>query len=162
MKRTLWLASGIIGVYIIFAYGFQVTQVNLAELGSPTRQESLARIMRALAHPDFLQFERTEAVVEVPIMAPCPTGAEYKPPAPDVSGPYMVVTPPCAAPGETVTVQGYGFAPNTQGPLNFIPPSGVSLSMGTIQTDSNGYFETDVQTAQPHQPRTAASARDRA
>ena len=52
-KRPFVFIVGLIAAVLIFAYGFQVTQVNLEELGSETRQQSLARIMRALARPDF-------------------------------------------------------------------------------------------------------------
>ncbi|RIK24615.1 MAG: hypothetical protein DCC55_41230, partial [Chloroflexi bacterium] len=104
------------------------------------RQASLARIMRALARPDFIQFEQEEFVVETPIYVPCPPGGPPAIPEPDYSEPYMVVDPPCADPRAAVTVEGFNFAPNTAGPLNFIPPSGVSLQLGRIETDANGHF----------------------
>jgi phosphonate ABC transporter permease subunit PhnE len=52
----------------------------------------------------------------------------------------MVVTPPCGDAGAEVQVEGFNFSPSTQGPLNFVPPSGVKLQVGQIQTDSEGYF----------------------
>ena len=39
-----------------------------------------------------------------------------------------------------MTVEGFHFEPNTAGPLNFIPPSGVSLTMANIETDDDGPF----------------------
>ena len=144
MKRSLGLAAGIILAFVIFAFGFQVTQVNLAELGSPTRQESLARILRALARPDIITYDREEFQVEIPIYIPCPPSG-VSPTAPvDTNGPYMVLTPPCADPGAQVTVEGFNFEPTTTGPLNFIPPSGVSLQLASIQTDSSGHFVETV------------------
>ena len=56
----------------------------------------------------------------------------------------MMVTPACAEPRGEVTVEGFDFAPNTAGPLNFIPPSGVSLQLGNIQTDAKGHFQLTV------------------
>ncbi|GIV76875.1 MAG: hypothetical protein KatS3mg050_1269 [Litorilinea sp.] len=144
MKRSLLLAVGIVAAIVVYAYGFSVTQVNLAELGSPTRQESLTRILRALARPDFFTYEQQEFQVEVPIYVPCPPGGVTPPEPADPGAPYMVVTPPCADPGAEITVEGFNFAPNTSGPLNFIPPSGVSLSLGRIETDRNGHFVMTV------------------
>lgn len=141
MKRSLFTAAAIILGFIIFAYGFAVTEVDLTELGSTTRQMSLARIMRALARPDFIEFEQEEFVVETPIYVPCPAGGVPELPEAAAGDPVLVVTPPCAAPGDEVVVEGFNFAPNTGGPLNFIPPSGVSLQMGRIETDSSGYFQ---------------------
>jgi phosphonate ABC transporter permease subunit PhnE len=145
MKRSLLIAAAIVIGFIVFAYGFAVTQVDLTQLGSETRQESLSRIMRALARPDFIEFEQEEFIVETPIYVPCPpTGA---PEAPEVTAntPQLVVTPTCAEPGAEVVVEGFNFAPNTTGPLNFIPPSGVSLQIGTIETDDSGYFRMTVE-----------------
>ncbi len=143
MIRTLLITLAVIIGIVIYAYGFEVTQVDLEELGSETRQESLARIMRALAQPDFFERDQEEFVVEVPIHVPCPAGG-----APavevDTSAPYMVVEPACAEPKSEITIEGFNFAPNTNGPLNFIPPSGVSLQLGKIETDSSGSFVTTV------------------
>ena len=138
MKRLLLPFLIILGI-VVYAYGFQVTQVDLEELGSPTRRESLTRILRALAQPDFFEYEQEEFVVELPIQVPCPAGGSAVRPA-DTSGPYMVMEPACAEPEEMVTVEGFNFAPNTDGPLNFIPPSGVSLQLDTIRTDGSGHF----------------------
>ncbi|MEZ4708526.1 MAG: ABC transporter permease subunit [Caldilineaceae bacterium] len=141
--RTLLDPLAILIGIIIYAYGFQVTQVDLDELGSPTRQESLTRILRALARPDFVEYEQEEFQVETPIYVPCPAGGAPEA-AVEQSGPYMVVTPPCADPETEVTVEGFNFAPNTEGPLNFIPPSAVSLQLGRIATDGSGHFALTV------------------
>jgi phosphonate ABC transporter permease subunit PhnE len=140
MKRSLMLAVGIILAFVIFAYGFAVTQVDLAELGSPTRQESLTRILRALARPDFFTYDQAEFQVEMPIYVPCPPGGAPSIPTVETGAPYMVLTPPCAEPGAEITIEGFNFEPNTTGPLNFIPPSGVSLQLARIATDSSGHF----------------------
>ncbi len=142
MRTLLLIVGGIIAV-IVYAYGFQVTQVDLAELGSETRRESLTRILRALARPDFMAYDQEEFVVETPIFVPCPaTGAPAA--ETDSGGPYMVVEPTCADPKAEIVVAGFNFAPNTDGPLNFIPPSGVSLQLGKIETDGSGHFRLPV------------------
>jgi len=132
----------LIGV-IIYAYGFQVTQISLDKTREPRRQESFVRILRALAHPDIFEYEQTEVTVEVPIMVACPAGG-YVPPEPDQSGPYMVISPPCADPNTDITIEGFGFQPNVSGPINFIPPSEVTIQLGNYQTDDAGYFKTTV------------------
>ncbi|HMN60264.1 MAG TPA: ABC transporter permease subunit, partial [Anaerolinea sp.] len=62
----------------------------------------------------------------------------------DRSKPYIEADPACANPGDTITVKGYKFAPNSTGPLNFIPPSEVKLTLGTIQADAQGEFTMTV------------------
>ena len=67
-KRTLRIALAVLAGLVIYAYGFQVTQVSLDKTREPRRQASFVRILRALAHPDIFVYEQTEVSVEVPIM----------------------------------------------------------------------------------------------
>ena len=145
INRSLLLGLLIVVGIIIYAYGFTVTQVNLAELDSPDRQQSLTRILRALARPDFIEFEKVEVTVETPIFVPCPADGVEPSPAPVAGEPSMVVSPSCADPKQEIVVEGFNFAPNSAGPLNFIPPSGVSLQLAKIETDGVGYFKTTVE-----------------
>jgi phosphonate ABC transporter permease subunit PhnE len=135
----LGFALFVLAAVLIYAYGFEVTQVNLDEIRSEDRQTRLIRIVRALAQPDLFEYEREEFVVDTPIQVPCPPSG-LPASEPDTSAPYIVVTPPCADPRAEVTVEGFNFEPNTTGPLNFIPPSQVSLKMADIETDGEGHF----------------------
>ncbi|HSQ27050.1 MAG TPA: ABC transporter permease subunit [Anaerolineales bacterium] len=139
------LLRGLLAAFslLVFAYGFQVTQVSFDQINSPTRQESLKRVLRALARPDLFAYEQIETTIEAPISVPC--SDETSKNEGDTSGPYLVLEPPCADPDETIRVQGYNFMPNMSGPVFFIPPSGVKLSLGKFQTDENGYFDLEVE-----------------
>jgi phosphonate ABC transporter permease subunit PhnE len=151
LLKSILSGLAVLLVLVIFAYGFQVVKVSLDELGDPTRQEALRRILRALARPDLFTYEKEEFTVSVPIYTPCPAdGVEV--PEPDTGGPYMIVTPPCADPESELTVEGFNFEPNTKGPLSFIPPSGVSLQRGTIETDAQGHFKLTIEL--PKRPDT--------
>ena len=151
--KSLLIGLAIVVTLVIYAYGFQVTKVNLAETRNPNRQTQLTRIIRALAHPDIIEFEQEEFIVSLPVYLPCPP--EGIPPVEvHTSGPYMVMTPACAEPGSQVTVEGHYFEPDTQGPINFIPPSGASLQMGRITTDDLGRFTATV--TLPKRPNTEA------
>ena len=61
-KASIWksLKVGLLALVVmfIFAYGFEITRVTLKELSSEQRQESLVRVMRALARPDFFEYEK--------------------------------------------------------------------------------------------------------
>lgn len=139
VNRSIKTALIALIVLVVYAYGFAVTQVNMETARQPRRQESFVRILRALAHPDVITYEQTEVVVNTPILIGCPAGGVDFP-EPDKDGPYMVVTPPCADPNTEITVEGFNFASNVNGPINFIPPSGVTIQLGNFQTDGSGYF----------------------
>jgi phosphonate ABC transporter permease subunit PhnE len=132
-------------VMVIFAYGFQITKVNLQELSSEKRQESLIRVTRALAKPDIFAYDQVEQVVNFPIYVPCPAdGNVLIAPEQNASEPYLTISPACASPGEVIQVEGFNFAPYTIGPLRFVPGSDlnnvVTLGRENAETDSNGHF----------------------
>ncbi|HXF83930.1 MAG TPA: ABC transporter permease subunit [Anaerolineales bacterium] len=148
-KPSLWKSIKVglnaLAVMVVFAYGFQITKVNLAELRSEQRRESLVRVVRALARPDIFEYEQEEQVFNAPVYVPCPTdGSLPAVPPQETSGPYVQVSPTCAEPGETVTVEGFNFFPNAEGPLRFVPGSDPSsplmLGNDTVKTDGEGHF----------------------
>jgi phosphonate ABC transporter permease subunit PhnE len=142
--KSVQLGLAILAGLLIYAYGFQITKVDLEDLRSERRQESLVRVMRALAKPEILAYDQKEEVINAPVYVTCPAGGAPVLEEPDKTGPYLVITPTCASPGETVQVEGSNFAPNTTGPLRFVPgndPSNVvSLGRDNVETDSTGHF----------------------
>ncbi len=149
--RSLGIFAAIVAAVIIYAYGFEVTKVNLEETKSPRRQEQLLRIIRALAKPDLLKYEREEFRVSILVQLPC-KGTEVSPDI-DKSKGYLVMTPQCVEPGGQATIEGFNLPPNALGPVNFIPPSNVTLEMADVETDENGYFKTTVKL--PNRPNDA-------
>ena len=132
-KRSLFqsilLGVGILIVLVIYAYGFEVTKISLDELSSERRQQSFVRVLRALASPHIIEYEQEQVETSIPYYIPCPPGGPEAVdiPEPQAGEPYLVVNPPCAEPRAVVQVQGYNFPPNSSGPVQFIPPSGVAL-----------------------------------
>ncbi len=139
LRKSIILGLAILAGLVVYAYGFQVTQVSLDEISSPRRQESLTRVLRALARPDILEYEKAETTIVTPIYVPCPSGNPAQS-QPDTSGAYLVVSPACADPRTEVQIEGFNFQPNTEGPLAFIPTSEVTLNLGTFKTDETGHF----------------------
>jgi phosphonate ABC transporter permease subunit PhnE len=148
--RSTIIFGAIILAIVIYAIAFSVTDVDFAATRSEERLTQLTRIIRALAHPDIIEYDQQEVHVEVPFFLPCPEDG-----APEIdvdqSGPYIVVDPPCAGPKDFVTINGYNFEPETRGPVNFLPPSGAKLQIGNLDTDDQGNFEivTELPNRQP-------------
>ncbi|NTU75253.1 MAG: hypothetical protein HGA86_03950, partial [Anaerolineaceae bacterium] len=150
--RSIGIVLAIIAAVVIYAYGFQVTKVNLEETRSERRQTQLVRIIRALAKPDIIVYDKQVTDASARIMVPCPTDG-YQTPETDKNKPYIVIEPACADPETTVKISGFNFAPNSGGPLYFIPPSEVTLDLGRITTDADGKFE--MMAKLPDRPDTA-------
>lgn len=143
-KRSLVIGFTVVIAILVLAYGFQVTQVNFEETRSEMRLTQLSRIIRALAHPDILEYDVDEVFIETPVYLPCPEDVPSLP-EPDTRGPYIVIEPYCAGADEPIVVSGGNFLPSSRGPINFIPPSGASLTIGDFEVDSDGNFEEEVE-----------------
>jgi phosphonate ABC transporter permease subunit PhnE len=150
LLRSIGIFAAIILVIVIYAIAFNVTDVDFEATRSEERLTQLTRIIRALAHPEIIEYDQEEVDVEVPFYLPCPEDG-----APeielDTSGPYIIVDPPCAGPKDFVTISGFNFTPGTRGPVNFIPPSGAKLQIGNLEIDDQGNFEivTELPNRQP-------------
>ena len=144
LARAFTLSLTIVLIVVVYAFAFDKTEVDLAEIKSPERQDALVRIIRGLSRPDLIEFAEVEVFHEVEIMVPCPAGG-FTPSPPDTSGAYITVEPGCAGPGDEVTVRGAGFAAGTIMPLSFIPNAeGVTLRRANVEVGSDGTFEAVI------------------
>ncbi len=106
---------------------FTVTDVDFETTRSPERITQLTRIIRALAHPDIIEYDQDEVDIEVPFYLPCPEGG-----APEIvvdqSGPYLVVDPTLRGPKRLHHHQRLQLRTRDKGTGEFLPPSGASLT----------------------------------
>ncbi|MGB5845030.1 MAG: ABC transporter permease subunit [Anaerolineales bacterium] len=162
LLRSIAIFVAIIAAILIYALAFSVTDVDFEATRSEERLTQLTRIIRALAHPDIIEYDQDEVDVEVPYYLPCQEAGEPEITV-DQSGPYLVVDPPCAGPKDFVTINGFNFTPGTRGPVNFIPPSGAKLQIGNFEVDAAGKFtvKTELPNRQPVEEAQAIRATSR-
>jgi phosphonate ABC transporter permease subunit PhnE len=153
-KPSAWKSAGtglaILLVLVVYAYGFEITKIDLEELRSEQRQLSITRVLRALARPEIVDYEREEQTVVAPVYVGCPAdGTMPQVPVVETSGPYLSVIPTCAESGELVEVEGFGFFPRSTGPVRFVPGNDpanpVQLGRDTITTDADGNFRLQLE-----------------
>src|SRR5215211_7874468 len=104
--KSLRTGLGILLILLVFAYGFEITDIDLEQLRSEQRQQSLRRVTRALAQPDIFEFEQEEQKAIAPVYVTCPASMTQVPQQ-ETSAPYITVSPTCAEPGDLVTVEGF-------------------------------------------------------
>ena len=150
-KRFLRTFVITIGIIIVFAYGFQVTQINLEEPKKPRRQEQLVNVMRSLARPDLLELETERLEIEAPIYIPCPSTQFTLPDLSQPGAPSIKLSQQCAEPGSEITVTGTGFEPAEQVYIYFVPyvenPKDeveLKLAEGVVVADAQGNFTETV------------------
>lgn len=145
LKRTLIIIAAVVFGVIIYAYGFQVTDVNFSETREETRQTQLFRILRALAQPDLFNFEQEEINYQQDFYIPC--NDQSVTPSEVADGqPYITVSTHCGDEGAMVDVSGGNFFPNTLVAINLhVPVTQVNLLLDAYRTDSDGSFSGTFQ-----------------
>ncbi len=144
LKKSIGVGLAVALGLIIFAYAFQVTDVNFETTRSEIRLNSLTRVLRALAHPDVITYDYTELNVEMPFYLPCPEGETPVLPETTTDSPYITSTLSCGSAGDMVTIEGFNMPANTIGKLNFVTSSSVKKPLGEFESDANGYFINEV------------------
>lgn len=142
--RSVLILLAIFAGVVVYAYGFSVTDVDLSQIRSETRREQLTRVMRALARPELVTYERIETNTDVPFYMPCPAGG-FTPPEVDPFSRHITVDPACTEPGGSITVHGEHFSPNARVTIYLVPPSNdleLTLKSGVIADDSGSFTVT--------------------
>jgi phosphonate ABC transporter permease subunit PhnE len=142
-RRWFVIILGLTLAFVAYAFSVQATDVDLSQIKDETRREQLFRILRALAHPDLVQFDTEEVTVIADIYLPCSDTT----PENNLVEPYIVVVPECGNPGDLVTIEGFGFEANTSAGLDFIPESdfAITLTLARFDTDSEGHFSVEAE-----------------
>jgi phosphonate ABC transporter permease subunit PhnE len=142
-RRWFVIILGLTLAFVAYAFSVQATDVDLSQIKDETRREQLFRILRALAHPDLVQFDTEEVTVIADIYLPCSgTTAEN-----GQVEPYIVVVPECGNPGDIVTIEGFGFEAEKSAGLDFIPDSdfAITLTLARFDTDADGHFSVEAE-----------------
>jgi phosphonate ABC transporter permease subunit PhnE len=140
-RRYLLIVIALLSGFVIYAFAFAKTDVSLEEIQSETRQEQLFKILRALARPDLVHYDKEDLVVTADMYIPC-NGTDPASVVPHPSGATIAVTPTCAEPGDTVTVTGSGFEPGKLVTIEFVPKSdfAITLPQGRSEVTEDGTF----------------------
>jgi len=147
--RPIWRAVTtflvVVVLIVVYAYGFQVTKVDLEKPKEERRQTQLTNIIRGLARPRLLEYEEERLGIEAPVIMPC--NDQVSLPPVDKSGRYIQVTPNCVDLGAEVTIKGYNFEPGETVYLFFVPKAAsiheqieLRLADDPIEIDSQGQF----------------------
>jgi len=151
--RSLATFLAVVVIVVVYAYGFQVTKVDLEKPREERRQTQLVNIIRGLVRPRLVEYEEERLEIDAPVMMPCDSRVTLPPV--DTSGRYIELIPNCVKLGGEVTVKGYNFEPGETVFLFFIPKAAsihdqieLRLAQDAIETDSQGQFTYVVEMRQ--------------
>ena len=128
-------------IFLLYAYGLQVTKVDLQEPLEPKRQENLVSLIRSLARPDLFDYNTETRSTAVSIRMPCP--AEIKGSQVSIEGRTVLMAPNCATTTQdAITITGDGFLPNADGLIGWRPPgSDTTRRIANFKVDPEGRVE---------------------
>lgn len=125
------LVIGILAAALVLS--IRVTDPDMVKLVSSFPKAK--SIMGQLLSPELI--DRESEIVTVSQVVPVPCGSVANPDVP-VSGPRIVIDPPCGDPKAKVLVKGYELPKNAELSIRWILPNGGLLSMKNAKTDANG------------------------
>lgn len=150
LKRTLALIA-IAVVVVIFAYGWQVTDIDLSVPQETQRQTNVGNALRELLSPNVFTQEYSVVTSTTTFLMNCTD--DFAAPA-VVAGDAGTITvePGCASSGDLVRVIGTGVAPSALARLNWIATDGerrIRQVDGTTQdnftTRDDGTFDVQIE-----------------
>jgi phosphonate ABC transporter permease subunit PhnE len=144
LRRLLIVLAVAMGV-LLYAYGWQVTNISLEETQDPIRQDSVQRALRELLSPDIFDQDRESMSAFANFQIGCADDAQLiqQPPRED-GKPYVVFSPDCGVDGDVVTVEGFDFHANSIGQIRLVRPSGQKqpFNLASVEEDEEGIEAT--------------------
>jgi phosphonate transport system permease protein len=137
-----WFITGFMILLALVAYviGYRVTEINPVKLFTSLAKSQ--KILTALIHPDLTTRETVNTTLDIVFPVPCGSAQPTK--LPD-NEPRIAPNVDCANPKDTITLQGFNMAPNTDVKLSWLLPSGNILFSKWATTDAKGNFTTEVE-----------------
>lgn len=140
LKRLVFILLIAVGV-IIYAYGWEVTDISLAPTQEATRQDSVSRAMQELLSPNIFTQPSRIQTFRTPFIMDCEAGEAEAFDDGEVS---ILLSPACGNARDVVIVEAFGFPPSTDTDLFWVPEEGQLRPIGSALTDATGSLTTEI------------------
>jgi phosphonate ABC transporter permease subunit PhnE len=143
-RRTLRNIAVVVGVFLLYAYAVQVTEIDLRTPLDPTRQETLLNRLRRFGRPDLLALETETQSLNLSLRSPCPE--ELRGGQISGYGRSLFLAPNCTTTTQDVlTLSGEGFPPNARGIIRWHPPGeeAVARQVAAFRAGLDGRFSVN-------------------
>lgn len=151
LRRLLVVITIVIG-FMIYAYGWTVTNIDLETPQEPSRQQNVSNALRELLSPRLFEQAREQVTSTAAILVDCETGGSPAMVEGSVGEAYIIVEPTCGSAGDVVAVRAYNFSPGAHGSFRWIPASGqsrprpvIGTGQNTIILDEMGSFQGEIE-----------------
>jgi phosphonate ABC transporter permease subunit PhnE len=140
LRAILYGVLIIIGL-LVYAYGWQITDINLDVPQEKERQEQVVRALRGLLNPDLFERDEESHIAYAYFLVPC-TDAPPKQPKVTEGQPYVVLSPDCGAANDEIVIEVFNFRPYSDGFVRWTPPGRSTRTMNRFKTDKDGHFRS--------------------
>ncbi|MFQ6101098.1 MAG: ABC transporter permease subunit [Anaerolineae bacterium] len=140
LRTVLYAALIIVGV-LVYAYGWQVTDINLEVPQEEDRQEQVVRALRGLLSPDLFERDKQSQVAYAHFLVPCDDGPPTQPEVAE-GQPYIVLSPDCGAANDEIAIEVFNFHPYSDGFVRWTPPGRSTRTLNKFRTDGDGHFRS--------------------
>ena len=146
-RRPKFSIPVLLAAIIIYGLAFVSTEVQPQRM--ITGWDSMAPYVRALFHPEMMQYATEDKIATTPIQVPCvePLPEPNRKPTED---PKITLDKKCGSVGDTIIVHGEGFFPNFEGELWWLNPIGDSQRViidgkqAKFMTNDQGEFDLAI------------------
>jgi phosphonate ABC transporter permease subunit PhnE len=139
--RTIFYVALILIAILVYAYGWQITDINLDVPQEEERQEQVVRALRGLLSPDLFERDQESRIAYAHFMVPC-TDTPSAQPAVEEGQPYVTLSPDCGAANDKITIEVFNFRPHSDGYVRWTPPGRSTRTLNKFKTDADGYFKS--------------------
>ncbi len=138
MRTLLYIVLILIGL-LIYAYGWQITDINLEVPKKVDRQEQVIRALRGLLSPDLFERDEESKTAYAHFLVPC---TDTPPDQPEIieGEPYITLSPTCGEANDDITIEVFNFRPYSDGIIRWTPPGRSKLPRANFKTDEDGHF----------------------
>lgn len=121
--RSLILVLVAVIAFMIYSYGWEVTNINLSTPQQETRQTNVGNALRELMSPRIFEQDRQVFDYGENFVIGCDYDAAEQQQVDD-GGPFILVEPRCGVPGDTITIEGRNLSPSAAARIRWVPVDG--------------------------------------
>jgi len=138
LRTALYVVLILIGL-LIYAYGWQITDINLEVPKKEDRQQQVVRALRGLLSPDLFERDDESKTTFAHFLNPC---TDTPPDQPEIieGQPYIILSPTCGDANDEITIEVFNFRPYSEGHIRWTPPGRSKLPRASFKTDGDGHF----------------------
>ena len=141
--RRIAIILGILIGFLIYSYGWTVTEIDLGVPQEAQRQENVQIALRELLSPRILQQERDVTILSAPFLMACDEGESPDQADPSSGDAVVVLDPACGDSGDEITVQVYNGQTNADARVRWMPPPGEGETEEDVRPRPREILETE-------------------